>query len=105
MDNIEKFYIDLKPLLETIDLSVQGQDRYAIRTSIDQRREQTINRDAKTSSGIKSLVLNQKSILKWCLNRSEQAIIQELFLTYVVLVSLIINTNHVDPPKLYFLKT
>ena len=105
MDNIEKFYIDLKPLLETIDLSVQGQDRYAIRTSIDQRREQTINRDAKTSAGIKSLVLNQKSILKWCLNRSEQAIIQELFLTYVVLVSLMINTNHVDPPKLYFLKT
>ena len=64
MGNIEKFYPNLKPLLETKGLSVQGQDRYAIRTSIDQRGEQTINRDAKTSGGIKSFVSNEKFVLK-----------------------------------------
>ena len=37
--NIEKFYFNLKPLLETKVFSVQGQDRYAIRTSIDQSGE------------------------------------------------------------------
>ena len=73
MGNIEKVYPNLKPLLETKGLSVQEQDRYAIRTSIDQRGEQTINRNAKTSGGIKSFVSNEKSVLKWCLNRSEQA--------------------------------
>ena len=70
--NIEKFYPNLKPLLETKGLLVQGQDYYAIRTSIDQRGEQTVNQDTKTSSGIKSLMSNEKSVLKWCLNRSEQ---------------------------------
>ena len=43
MRNIEKLYPNLKPLLETKCLSVQGQDRYAMGTSIDQRGEQTIN--------------------------------------------------------------
>ena len=73
MGNIERFYPNLKPLLETKGGSVQEQDRYAIRSSIDQRGEQTINRNAKTSGGIKSFVSNEKSVLKWCLNRSEQA--------------------------------
>ena len=68
--NIEKFYFNLKPLLETKVFSVQGQDRYAIRTSIDQSGEQTTNQDAKTSGGITSF---KKYVLKWCLNRSEQA--------------------------------
>ena len=68
--NIEKFYLNLKPLLETKGFSVQGQDCYAIRTSIDQRGEQTTNQDAKTSGEITSF---KKYVLKWCLNRSEQA--------------------------------
>ena len=63
MGNIEKFYPNLKPMLETKSLSVQGQDRYAIKTSIDQREEQAVNRDAKTSGGIKSIVSNKKSVL------------------------------------------
>ena len=37
MGNIDKFYPNLKPVLETKGLLVQGQDRYAIRTSIEHR--------------------------------------------------------------------
>ena len=54
MKNIQTLYPGLKSLLEHKGLSVQAQNRYAIRTAIDQRGEQTINRDAKTSGGIKS---------------------------------------------------
>ena len=60
-------------MLETKCLLVQRQGRYATSTSIDERGEQTINRDTKTSGGIKSFECNRKSVLKWCLNRSEQA--------------------------------
>ena len=41
--------------------------------SIDQRGEQTINRDAKTVGGIKNFASNKSAVLKWCLNCSEQA--------------------------------
>ena len=50
LKNIHKNYPGSKELLRTTGLSVQ--DRYAHRTAIDQRGEQTINRDAKTSSKI-----------------------------------------------------
>ena len=72
MDNIEKLYPNRKPMLETKCLLVQRQGRYATSTSIDERGEQTINRDTKASGGIKSFENNRKSVLKWCLNRSEQ---------------------------------
>ena len=62
-----------KELLLDKGLSVQAQSRYPLRTSIDQRGEQTINRDAKTSGGIKSFASNNDSVLKWTLNRSYQA--------------------------------
>ena len=52
---------------------MQGQDRYPCRTAVDQRSEQTINRDAKTSGGIKYFASDPRSILKWTLNRSTQA--------------------------------
>ena len=38
-----------------------------------QRGEQTINRDAKTLGGIKSFAADSSAILKWTLNRAEQA--------------------------------
>ena len=44
-----------------------------LRTAIDQRGIQTINRDAKTTGGIKSFSFSDSSVLKWTLNRSEQA--------------------------------
>ena len=44
-----------------------------LRTAVDQRGEQTINRDAKTVGGVKYFSNDSKSILKWTLNRSEEA--------------------------------
>ena len=52
---------------------MQGQEKYLCRTAIDQRGEQTINRDAKTSGGIKYFASDPNAILKWTLNRSAQA--------------------------------
>ena len=40
---------------------------------MDQRGEQTINRDAKTVGGIKAFSTKTDSVAKWCLNQSEQA--------------------------------
>ena len=60
-------------MLKKGGISVQGQDKYPLRTAIDQRGEQTINRDAKTSAGIKAFSSSNESVTKWCLNRSEQA--------------------------------
>ena len=47
--NMEQFYPGLKELIPKEDLSVQGQKKYPLQTAIDQRGEQTVNRDAKTS--------------------------------------------------------
>ena len=44
----------LKDMIEKTGLSVQAQDRYPILTALDQRGEQTIIRDVKTSGGIKA---------------------------------------------------
>ena len=71
--NIDITHLGCKELLLDKGLSVQAQSRYPLRTSIDQLGEQTINRDAKTSGGIKSFASNNDSILKWTLNRSYQA--------------------------------
>ena len=73
LENIEQIYPGLKELLRYKGLSVQAQDRYKLRTAIDQRGEQSINRDAKTTGGIKSFAVDNTSVLKWTLNRSEQA--------------------------------
>ena len=73
LDNIDELHPGLKELLSKEGLSIQAQDRYPLRTAVDQRGEQTLNRDAKTAGGIKSFASDSKSILKWTLNRSEQA--------------------------------
>ena len=73
LQNIENIYPELKSILMSTGLSVQAQDRYPLKTSIDQRGEQTINHDAKTSGGIGSFANSFSSILKWCLNRSDAA--------------------------------
>ena len=39
----------MKPLLDGKGISVKAQNSHFVRTSIDQRGEQTINRDAKTT--------------------------------------------------------
>lgn len=47
--NIDTNYPGLKELLKDHGLSAQAQESYSLRTAIDQRGEQTINKDAKTS--------------------------------------------------------
>ena len=54
-------------------MSVPAQDRHAVRTAIDQRGEQTINRDAKISGAIRAFASDNAAVLMWCLNRCEQA--------------------------------
>ena len=73
LSQLEEVFPGCKDLLVKKGLSVQSQDRYPLRTPIDQRGEQTINRDAKTSGGIKFFVSDSNSIVKWTLNRPYQA--------------------------------
>ena len=54
-------------------ISVKGQDRYPLRTAVDQRGEQTLKRDAKTSGGITNFAGNIDALTKWTLNRSAKA--------------------------------
>ena len=49
LTHIETLYPGLKELLMVKGLSVQAQITHPVRTAIDQRGEQTINKDAKTS--------------------------------------------------------
>ena len=70
LQNIENIYRGLKTLLETKGLSVQSQNRYPLRTAIDQRGEQILNKDAKFYSGIKNFANNESSVLKWTLNQA-----------------------------------
>ena len=50
-------------MLKNAVLSAQEQDKYPLRISIDQRGEQTINRDAKTSGGIKAFSTNNEQVV------------------------------------------
>ena len=62
--HIEKVYPGLKELLCYKGLSMQAQNRNMLHTAIDQRGEQTINRDAKTTGGIKSFSVSDSPVLK-----------------------------------------
>ena len=57
LNNIDRLYPGMR---QSLPIWVQAQDRYPVRTSIDQRGEQSINRDAKTSGGIKNIAKD------WC---------------------------------------
>ena len=52
---------------------MQAQDRYKLCTAINQRGERSINRDAKTTSEVKSFAVDNSSVLKLTLNHSKQA--------------------------------
>ena len=73
LENLDNTHPGCRELIQEIGLSVQAQDRYPARTPIDQRGEQTINRDARTAGGIKFFASDQNTTLKWTLNRSAQA--------------------------------
>ena len=55
MENLNETYPGLQELISQHRLSIQAQEKHLLRTAADQRGEQTINRDAKTS-GIYSFV-------------------------------------------------
>ena len=60
LESIELQYPGCKELLLSAGLSVQTQDHYPNRTAIDQRGEQSINRDAKTAVGNQEILLFRK---------------------------------------------
>ena len=70
---MEVLYPGLKDLLSEKWMSVQAQKRFPLRVPVDQRGEQTLNRDAKTTGCIKYFAADSSAVLKWTLNRSEQA--------------------------------
>ena len=70
LKTIENSYPGMKEFMKRTGSSVHGQDEYPLRTSIDQRGEQTINRDAKATGGIKAFTTKEDST--WSLTRSEQ---------------------------------
>ena len=51
LENLDITHAGCRELLKYKGLSVQGQEKYPCRVAIDQRGEQTINRDAKVSEG------------------------------------------------------
>ena len=51
--HIETLNLGMKELLMEKGMSVQAQTVHPARTAIDQRGEQTINKDAKTTGNIK----------------------------------------------------
>ena len=68
---IDKLFPGCKELLKYYGISVQEQDRYPLQRAVDQRGEQTLNRDAKTS--VTNFAGNIDAVTKWTLNRSPQA--------------------------------
>ena len=61
---IELLYPGCKDVLSKTGLSIQAQDLYPHRIAIDQRGEQTINRDAKLYGVLKKFYYSESSILK-----------------------------------------
>ena len=57
-------YPGLKDLLSEKGMSVQAQERFPLRVPVDQTGEQTSNRDAKTTGGIKYFAADSSAALK-----------------------------------------
>ena len=53
-----------KELIEIKGVPMQAQDQYALKTAIDQRVEQTLNREARSVGGIDRFRGNIDSIIK-----------------------------------------
>ena len=60
LESIELQYPGCKELLLSAGLSVQAKDHYPNRTAIDQRGEQSVNRNAKTAGGNQEILLFRK---------------------------------------------
>ena len=73
LQNLDITHPGCKELVKRNSSSVQGQDKYPLRTATDQCGEQTLNKDAKSIGGIKSFASSSESVTKWTLNRASQA--------------------------------
>ena len=73
LQNLDITHPGCKELVKRNSISVQGQDKYPLRTAIDQRGEQTLNKDAKSTGGIRSFASSSESVTKWTSNRASQA--------------------------------
>ena len=62
LNNIDRIYAGLRDIIASKGLSVQAQNTYPLRTAIDQRGEQSLNKSAKTSGGVKHFALNPSSV-------------------------------------------
>ena len=70
LQNLDITHPGCKELLKCNSISVQGRDKYPLRTAIDKRGEQTLNKDAKSTGGIRSFASSSESVTKWTLNRA-----------------------------------
>ena len=64
LKSMETLQPGFKDMLKKNGLSVHAQGLYPIRTALHQLGEQTINKDAKTSSGIKTYSINSSPVFK-----------------------------------------
>ena len=62
--SLDRTHPGCKELIEIKGVSVQAKDQYPLRTAIDQRGEQTLNREAKSVGGIGRFGGNIDSIIK-----------------------------------------
>lgn len=56
-------------MLASVGISMDDQDR----TTIDMRREQTLNRNARASGGVTQFASSASSVQKWAMKRSDAA--------------------------------
>ena len=69
LENMEVLYPGLKDLLSEKGMFVQAQERFPLRDQVDQRGKQILNRDVKTTGGIKYFAADSSAVLKWILNQ------------------------------------
>ena len=62
--SLDRTHPGCKEVVEIKGVSVQAQDQYPLRSAIDQRGEQTLNREAKSVGGIGRFGGNIDSIIK-----------------------------------------
>ena len=55
-----------------IIFSVQSQARYNLRTAVDQREEQSLNKDRKTVDGVRRFSADNDAVTKWTMGRADQ---------------------------------
>ena len=73
LKNLDQSHPGCKEIIQSKGLSVQAQDKYPLRTPIDQHGKQTLNKDAKSTGGTKSFANTNDAVTKWTLNRASQA--------------------------------